>query len=136
MAPLQKKNCEVCFIFALVDEHFNGKQQVSLLILRSKLYCINANCGIDRQKISWISWRALFFHISISQKMALRKIIKSVPATKSGPIIRLIGSVDFKGQGINHPLESVDPVILLDYTGKFSGKGKIRNWGKNWVLFT
>ena len=70
---------------------------------------------------------SLFFHISISQKMALRKIIKSVPATKSGPIIRLIGSVDFKGQGINHPLESVDPVILLDYTGKFSGKGKIRS---------
>ena len=55
--------------------------------------------------------------------MALRKILRSVPATKAGPIFRLVGSVDFKGQGINHPIEAVDPVIMLDYTGEFSGKG-------------
>ena len=62
--------------------------------------------------------------------MASRKILKSVPATKAGPIYRLVGSLDFKGQGIKHPLDSVDPVIMVDYTGKFSGKGKIHNSGK------
>ena len=56
--------------------------------------------------------------------MALRKILKTVPATKAGPIFRLVGSLDFKDKGIKHPLESVDPVVMLDYTGSFSGKGK------------
>ena len=55
--------------------------------------------------------------------MALRKILKTVPATRAGPIFRLVGSVDFKGKGIKHPLECVDPVIMVDYTGSFSGKG-------------
>lgn len=54
--------------------------------------------------------------------MALRSIIKSVPPTKAGPLVRLVGSLDFKGQGKNHPLESVDPVVLCD-DGGLVGKG-------------
>jgi len=45
--------------------------------------------------------------------MSGRKISKIVPATP-GKIHRLIGTVDVDGNGTNHPLDQVDPFILLD----------------------
>ena len=43
-----------------------------------------------------------------------RTIEKVVPATKNGPINRLIGTVDIDGKGTTHSLPEVDPFILLD----------------------
>eukprot|EP00571_Detonula_confervacea_P005062 CAMPEP_0172325512 /NCGR_PEP_ID=MMETSP1058-20130122/54245_1 /TAXON_ID=83371 /ORGANISM="Detonula confervacea, Strain CCMP 353" /LENGTH=303 /DNA_ID=CAMNT_0013042085 /DNA_START=132 /DNA_END=1043 /DNA_ORIENTATION=+ len=43
-----------------------------------------------------------------------RQMARTVPATKKGPIARLIGTVDIDGNGTNHPLEQVDPFMLLD----------------------
>ncbi|XP_059085380.1 uncharacterized protein LOC131882295 [Tigriopus californicus] len=51
-------------------------------------------------------------------------VIKFVPATKTGPFSRLIGSLDFKGQGTKHPLEVLDPFVLCDDSGSIQGKGK------------
>jgi redox-sensitive bicupin YhaK (pirin superfamily) len=47
--------------------------------------------------------------------MTSRTIKKIVPATKTGKITRMIGTLDIDGSGTNHPLESVDPFILLDH---------------------
>jgi len=47
--------------------------------------------------------------------MSGRQIAQVVSATQSGPISRLIGTVDVDGQGTQHPLEQVDPFMLLDY---------------------
>eukprot|EP00977_Amphora_coffeiformis_P026613 scaffold28325_cov205-Amphora_coffeaeformis.AAC.2 len=38
-----------------------------------------------------------------------------VPATPSGPLFRLVGTVDIDGQGTHHALAAVDPFMLLDY---------------------
>ncbi|XP_065051307.1 uncharacterized protein LOC135680983 [Rhopilema esculentum] len=53
---------------------------------------------------------------------ALRSITNRVLATKAGPLQRLVGSLDFKGQGTKHPLVDVDPVMLCDI-GVINGKG-------------
>lgn len=45
--------------------------------------------------------------------MSSRTIEKVVPATKKH-ILRLVGTVDCDGNGTEHPLEEVDPFILLD----------------------
>ena len=45
--------------------------------------------------------------------MSGRKISKIVPATQ-GKITRLIGSTDIDGNGTSHPLDQVDPFMLLD----------------------
>lgn len=47
--------------------------------------------------------------------MSSRSIKKVVAATNNGKITRLIGTLDIDGSGTNHPLESVDPFILLDH---------------------
>lgn len=54
--------------------------------------------------------------------MALRNIVKTVQASYDGHIYRLLGSVDCKGQGIKHELESLDPLIMIDYAN-VQGKG-------------
>lgn len=46
--------------------------------------------------------------------MSGRKIAACVPATKKGPISRLIGTTDIDGKGTTHSLEHVDPFMLLD----------------------
>lgn len=43
-----------------------------------------------------------------------RKISQVVPPTASGPISRLVGTVDIDGKGTNHPLAQVNPFMLLD----------------------
>ncbi|CAB9519075.1 pirin domain protein [Seminavis robusta] len=43
-----------------------------------------------------------------------RTIEKLVPATDTGKLNRLIGTLDIDGQGTDHPLAEVDPFILLD----------------------
>lgn len=53
---------------------------------------------------------------------ALRAVTQRVLASKAGPLLRLIGTVDFKGQGTKHELADVDPVLLLDI-GVIEGKG-------------
>ena len=55
---------------------------------------------------------------------ALRSLTRSVPPTKAGPFIRLVGSLDFKGQGTKHELESLDPYVLCDDGGTHVGKGR------------
>lgn len=44
-----------------------------------------------------------------------RTVAQTIPATSSGPIWRLVGTVDIDGRGTEHPLEAVDPFMLLDY---------------------
>ena len=44
-----------------------------------------------------------------------------VPATPTGPLLRLIGGLDCKGKGTDHPLLEVGPVCLLD-RGSIVGK--------------
>eukprot|EP00095_Tigriopus_kingsejongensis_P000373 maker-scaffold319_size207808-snap-gene-1.17 protein:Tk00373 transcript:maker-scaffold319_size207808-snap-gene-1.17-mRNA-1 annotation:"predicted protein" len=51
-------------------------------------------------------------------------VTKFVPVSKAGPFTRLIGSLDFKGQGTKHPLAELDPFILCDDSGSIQGKGK------------
>lgn len=51
-------------------------------------------------------------------------VIKFVPATKTGHFSRLIGSLDFKGQGTKHSLECLDPFVLCDDSGLIQGKGE------------
>lgn len=55
---------------------------------------------------------------------ARRSIIQSIVPTKAGPFTRLVGSLDFKGQGTKHPLEAVDPIVLCDDGGRKIGVGK------------
>ena len=55
--------------------------------------------------------------------MAARSIVRFVNSTPAGPIKRLVGSVDVKGQGTKHELEGLDPVVLCD-TASISGAGK------------
>ena len=45
--------------------------------------------------------------------MSGRKISKIVPATP-GKITRLIGTLDIDGNGTSHPIDQVDPFMLLD----------------------
>lgn len=52
----------------------------------------------------------------------IRNITKRVIASKQGPIQRLVGTVDFKGQGTTHEVAHVDPVVLCDI-GRVEGKG-------------
>lgn len=47
--------------------------------------------------------------------MSSRKIAQVVPPTTSGPITRLIGTLDIDGKGTDHPLDQVDPFMLLDF---------------------
>jgi len=54
--------------------------------------------------------------------MATRSIVRFVNATTMGPLKRLVGSLDIKGQGTKHELESVDPVVLCDMAS-LSGVG-------------
>lgn len=54
---------------------------------------------------------------------APRSIVRFVAATKMGPLMRLIGSTDFKGKGTKHELEALDPVVLCDFAS-ISGAGK------------
>ena len=54
---------------------------------------------------------------------ALRAVTRKVLPTKAGPLLRLVGTVDFKGQGTRHELTDVDPVVLCDI-GVLEGKGK------------
>uniref|UniRef100_A0A7S4LI68 Pirin N-terminal domain-containing protein n=1 Tax=Eutreptiella gymnastica TaxID=73025 RepID=A0A7S4LI68_9EUGL len=53
--------------------------------------------------------------------MAQRSVIRVVPATPTGPLLRLIGGLDCKGKGTDHPLLEVGPVCLLD-RGSIVGK--------------
>jgi len=46
---------------------------------------------------------------------AARSIVRFVTPTGAGPLKRLVGSLDIKGQGTKHELEGVDPVVLCDY---------------------
>ena len=50
---------------------------------------------------------------SMSMSMTGRTVSKIVPATQ-GKITRLIGTVDIDGNGTKHPLDQVDPFMLLD----------------------
>jgi hypothetical protein len=50
--------------------------------------------------------------------MTGRTIVRVVPPTQSGPITRLIGTVDIDGSGTNHSLDQCDPFMLLDYAGE------------------
>jgi len=52
---------------------------------------------------------------------ALRAVTKRVLPGKAGPLLRLIGTVDFKGKGTKHELADVDPVVLCDI-GVIEGK--------------
>ena len=52
-----------------------------------------------------------------------RKIARVVSPTASGPINRLIGTVDVDGKGTDHPLAQVDPFMLLDQ-GTITENGK------------
>ena len=61
---------------------------------------------------------------SVEMASAARSIVRCVLPTKAGPIHRLVGSLDFKGQGTKHELAGLDPVVLCDYTGTMSGAGK------------
>merc|ERR1711971_345336 len=50
-----------------------------------------------------------------------RLITRSVAATMTGPLERMVGSLDCRGKGTNHPLPQVDPVVLCELavvTGK------------------
>lgn len=53
--------------------------------------------------------------ITASFRIMSRTITKVVSATNNGKITRLIGTLDMDGSGTNHPLEAVDPFVLLDY---------------------
>jgi len=53
---------------------------------------------------------------------AARSIVRMVTPTGAGPLKRLVGSVDIKGQGTSHELEGLDPVVLCDFAA-ISGKG-------------
>ena len=55
---------------------------------------------------------------------AARSIVRCVNPTKAGPLTRLVGSLDVKGQGTKHELEGLDPVVLCDYSGVIAGAGK------------
>lgn len=46
--------------------------------------------------------------------LSSRVVASFIPKTITGPLHRLVGGLDFKGQGTNHPLLSVDPVVLCD----------------------
>jgi len=52
-------------------------------------------------------------HLAMSMSMTGRKVSKIVSATQ-GKITRLIGTVDIDGNGTKHPLDQVDPFMLLD----------------------
>lgn len=58
--------------------------------------------------------------------MSVNRVVNSfVPRTPlHGSLSRLIGGLDFKGQGTNHPLISVDPFILCDSAVEIVGPGK------------
>ncbi|KAL9181733.1 hypothetical protein ACHAXT_012076 [Thalassiosira profunda] len=43
-----------------------------------------------------------------------RKISRVVTPTRSGPVFRLVGTLDCDGAGTDHPLDNVDPFMLLD----------------------
>merc|ERR1711971_785368 len=50
-----------------------------------------------------------------------RLITRSVAATMTAPLERMVGSLDCRGKGTNHPLPQVDPVVLCELavvTGK------------------
>jgi len=50
-----------------------------------------------------------------------RLITRTVAATITGPLERMVGSLDCRGKGTNHPLPQVDPVVLCEVavvTGK------------------
>lgn len=51
-----------------------------------------------------------------------RKIASSIPATNKGSLNRIIGTTDIDGNGTHHPLEQVDPFLLLDH-GSISKHG-------------
>ena len=53
---------------------------------------------------------------------ALRSVTKKVLACKAGPLLRLVGTTDFKGKGTKHEIADVDPVMLCDI-GAMEGKG-------------
>ena len=53
---------------------------------------------------------------------ALRAATRRVLPCKAGPLLRLVGTVDFKGKGTKHELADVDPVVLCDI-GVINGKG-------------
>ncbi|XP_065051306.1 uncharacterized protein LOC135680982 [Rhopilema esculentum] len=58
----------------------------------------------------------------MASETVLRSIASRVLASKAGPLQRLIGSLDIKGQGTEHSLADVDPVMLCDI-GVLNGKG-------------
>jgi len=45
---------------------------------------------------------------------AARKVASKINPTKAGPLLRLVGGLDMKGKGTNHPVLEVDPVVLCD----------------------
>jgi len=46
---------------------------------------------------------------------AARRIIQVVKPTPTGPLLRLVGTVDCKGKGTTHELAGLDPVVLCDF---------------------
>jgi len=63
----------------------------------------------------WLSIFSILMSLSAAKAFSPRLIEKVIPATAtSGPIKRLIGSVDVDGKGTQHSLFEVDPCMLLD----------------------
>ena len=52
---------------------------------------------------------------SMTNSHSSRTVANVVAATPSGPIFRLVGTVDIDGKGTQHSLAAVDPFMLLDY---------------------
>jgi hypothetical protein len=53
-----------------------------------------------------------------------RIVVNCVPRTPlHGGVSRLVGGLDCKGAGTNHPLLSVDPFVLCDAAPEIVGKG-------------
>jgi hypothetical protein len=56
-----------------------------------------------------------------------RTVTSHVPKTPlHGSLKRLIGGLDFKGKGTNHPLLSVDPFVLCDAAAELPGAGAMQ----------
>ena len=53
---------------------------------------------------------------------ALRSAARRVLSCKASPLLRLVGTTDFKGNGTKHEIADVDPVVLCDI-GYMEGKG-------------
>eukprot|EP00038_Savillea_parva_P016727 m.17836 g.17836 ORF g.17836 m.17836 type:complete len:304 (+) comp3539_c0_seq1:1596-2507(+) len=52
-----------------------------------------------------------------------RAVQQVVPATDTNRFKRLIGTLDFKGQGTDHRLADVEPYVLFDDAQELQGKG-------------